>query len=118
MTAITEYNLTNECQEIARDIVHEMKVCNEDEDWARDRVNEWVDGHQWVIYYRNAHQLCQNCNTDNGEMFLEETSTTPKTYDDFAVAIAFGEMYSRVNEELYILLEELEDEEEETTQDA
>ena len=109
--AITEHNLDNECQSIARDIVYDMKHYNEDEDWARDRVHERVDGHQWVIYYNKEHQLCQNCNTDNGEMYLDEIGMTPKTYDDFAVAIAFGEMYTRVSNELYNLLENLDEEE-------
>jgi hypothetical protein len=118
MTAITDYNLDYECQSIARDIIYDMKEYNKDEDWARDRVHEEVDMHQWVIYHYKAHELCQNCNTDNGEDWASDCDVKPTSYDQWATTLAYGEMMVRVSIELDKLLEEIEDEEDEENKAA
>ena len=62
-----------------------------------DLAHEYADGSEWAIYYNKAHELCQNCNTDNGEQYLEDCGPpeTP-TYDSIASYIAYGELYGRI----------------------
>jgi len=63
---------------------------------ASDLAHQYADGCQHVIYYHAAHELCRNCNTDNGAAFLEDCGTTGDDYDDMAVKLAFGEIYTRI----------------------
>lgn len=109
MTAITEHNLTIECQDIVRFAIFDYGQADthEDiEDYVQDRIYEAVDGHQWVIYTYRAHELCRECETDRGEAYIDELGMTPKTYDEFATLIAFGEMLTRCQEMAYDMIEE------------
>ena len=85
----------------------------QDLDEALDLVHQYADGSEWVIYYGKAHQVCQNCNTDLGEEFLEDIGQTCEgmTYDRWASAIAYGEIYTRLGRDvqgLFEMAEELE----------
>ena len=73
----------------------------------QDGAHEYADGSEWVIYYSKAHELCANCNTDNGEMFLEDVGILRAhalgddvTYDTIASIIAYGELYHRICERI------------------
>ena len=90
---IDDYILDEMAREYATEIITEL----EDGDDPLDKAHEYADGSQWAIYYYRAHELCANCNTDNGEMYLEETGT-PKdiTYNNLAATIAYGEIYHRI----------------------
>ncbi len=102
---INDYTLNAECKSIALDIMDQI----DDPDEWQDNVWQWVDGHQWVIYHYQSHQICLTCNTDAGEEFLEEMGMPEtSTYDGLASAIAFGEMVSRVSTELQTLIDEKE----------
>ena len=61
-------------------------------------VREYADGSEWAVYYNKAHELCQNCNTNNGEHFFSRMATLPEipTYDSIASYIAYGELYERI----------------------
>ena len=90
---INDYLLDEMAQEYATEIMEEI----EDGDEPTDRAHEYADGSQWVIYYHKAHELCANCNTDNGEMFLEDIGTPDEvTYNKLATIIAYGEIYHRI----------------------
>lgn len=63
---------------------------------ASDLAHQYADGCHHVIYYHAAHELCRNCDTENGEAFVEDCGITGKSYDEMATAIAFGEIYQRI----------------------
>lgn len=67
---------------------------------AEDFICESVDGSEWVIYYYKAHQVCQNCNTDQGAQWLEDCGLSGESYDDYATKLAYGELYSRASQML------------------
>ena len=79
----------------AKDIADEIKRHGGD---AYDMAHEHADDSEHVIYYYKAHAVCQNCNTENGEAFLEDIGGPGKdaTYNSIATAIAYGELHSRI----------------------
>jgi hypothetical protein len=117
---INDHVLWKEAKSLAVEILAEFKSEHEadypdeafDPDNYRDemidRIWETVDGHQWVIYYHHAIQLCANCNTDEGEVFLEDTGGTQAgdTFGGIACKIAFGELYFRTCQELNEMIDE------------
>jgi len=91
---INDYKLNELAAEIAAEIISE---CDGDRDAAIDRTHERADGSEWVIYYSKAHELCQNCNTDNGARFYEDCGPWDDiTYDKIATMIAYGELFYRI----------------------
>lgn len=80
----------------------ELRARDGDRDAAVDMAHVHADGSEWAIYYHKAHELCQNCNTDNGEQFFEEqfsedfVPSDDITYDRIATIIAYGELYARI----------------------
>ena len=92
---MNDYQLTEYAEDIARDILAEVAEYGGD---ATDLAHENADGSEHVIYYSKAHDICQNCNTENGEQFLEDMGGAGKdaTYDSIATLIAYGELYSRI----------------------
>ena len=109
MKNANDYNLDAMVADIAVEIFAEER----DRDGAIDRAWEHADGNEWVIYHYKSHQLCANCNTDEGEGYLEDIGMceTP-TYDWFASTIAFGEIYRRLIlalEGLYDMQDEMQD---------
>ena len=79
----------------------------EDQDNAIDLAHQYADGSEWVIYHHKAHQLCAACNTDAGEDFIEMCGEPDSgwTYDGFASAIAYGEIYERLQSAISTLYE-------------
>lgn len=103
---INDYKL----DQIAKDYAEEIwRDVDGDIDAATDQAHEYADGSEWVIYYHKAHELCQNCNTDNGTQFFEDCGPWSElTYDGTASIIAYGELNARINHALYELAEEAE----------
>ena len=110
---INDHILAKECEGLARDIFEEiMRDAAEDEtsedmrDNLSDRVHEWVDGHEWVIYNYKALMACAHCNVDQGEQFLEDVGMpeTPTIYS-LACLILFGEMRARVESKISDMIE-------------
>lgn len=83
----------------ARDILVEVEKNGGD---ARDLAHEYADGSQWVIYYDRAHELCRNCDIDDGEEYARDTLAnlgfSPHTigYNEMATLIAYGELHARI----------------------
>ena len=91
---LNDYKLDEYAKSYAKEILEEVSNHGGDE---YDLAHEFVDSSPWVIYYHKAHQICQNCNTENGEAFLEDVgSPEPVTYNSLAVTIAYGELHARV----------------------
>ena len=88
-------------QSYAQDIVADAGYENDTDISYQDGAHEYADGSEWVIYYSKAHELCANCNTDNGEMHLEDVGIPDDvTYDKLASIIAYGELYRRICERI------------------
>lgn len=113
---ITEYQFDKECRDLAQEIFDDTMIHDKQEDETpehhrdtmTDRAHETADGHQWVIYYHHAHNICADCNTDEGEAFLEDVGCSEPTYDKLATVIAYGEMRARIEQALDALIEEWE----------
>lgn len=75
---MNDYQLSEYAKSCALDIVAEFKrqypgeSVSDNRDDLSDQVHEYADGSEHVIYYHKAHDICQNCNTDDGEAFLED----------------------------------------------
>ena len=104
MKNASDYNLDAYASDIAIDIFTEHCL---DRDTAQESVWQSVDGSEWVIYHHKAHELCLNCNTDNGEQSIEDMGGFPdgSTYDSMASLIAYCEIEARVNDALNTLFE-------------
>ena len=77
-----------------------------DREEGLDLVHQYADGSEWVIYYGKAHDLCRNCNTNQGEDFLAECHPdNGLSYNDMASTIAYGEIYTRLSQAVYGLYE-------------
>ena len=96
----SDFQLNQYAESAARDIVDEIKKHGGE---ACDMAHEHADGSEHVIYYYKAHAICQNCNTENGEAFLEDIGGPVKdvSYNSIATTIAFGELHSRILRALY-----------------
>lgn len=104
---MNDYQLDQYCEGIAQDILRDARDLYQALDWA----SESADGSEYVIYYHKAHELCQNCNTDQGNDFVSECwANEPMTYDEMASRIAYGEIDTRVRGFVWRLWEEKEGE--------
>lgn len=92
----SDFELDQYCRGMARQIRDEFYKTGVE---LQDLIHETADGSEHVIYFGKAHSICQNCNVDNGEAFVEETGTPEDgwSYNGIAVAIAYGEIVARLN---------------------
>lgn len=103
---INDYTLNEYAADIADEIFLEC-VC--DRERAMDLSHEYADGSEWVIYYHKAHELCQNCDTENGEQFYEDCGPWDDiTYDRIASIIAYGELHARIAQAIDAKIDETE----------
>jgi hypothetical protein len=103
---INDYTLNEYAADIADEILRE---CDGDRDRAMDLAHEYADNSEWAIYYYKAHELCQNCNTDNGEEFYEDCGPWEDiTYNKIATIIAYGELRARIIQAIDEKIEERE----------
>lgn len=118
---ITDFALTREAKALAADIFADIKADTMDPaapwDWQAedyrddmsDRAHEAADGHEWVTYTHKAIQLCAECNTDEGEAFLEDVGPTqPITFGGLATQIAYGELRARIEKALSDMIDAYE----------
>lgn len=106
--AITDYGLTRECEALAKEIFEE----GGDQKEMFDRAHEYADSHEYVIYNWQALQLCANCDTSQGESFLDDIGFEWKqgesTIYTIATTIAYGEIRARIETALNDLVKESE----------
>jgi len=107
----TDNQLDAYCLDLAKSIVEETK----DQERRRDLAHEFADQSEHVIYYGNAHSICQHCDISNGEDFFDECYDhgPVKSYDEIATIMAYGEMQSRILSALDKIEEEADDDLEE-----
>jgi len=96
--------LTEYCDGIAEDIARDASDFEQATDWA----HESADGSEHVIYTYKAHQVCQNCDTDNGLEFFNDCygNEHGKSYDEIATIMAYGEIRARIQSRLWEIFEE------------
>lgn len=107
---INDYKLDELAAEIAAEIISECDDAYDlNRDDAFDMAHQHADGSEWVIYYSKAHELCQNCNTDNGEQFYEDCGPWDDiTYNKIATIIAYGELRARIEQAIHAKIDEAE----------
>jgi hypothetical protein len=93
----SNFELDQYCRELAKEILSEIAEYGGD---LSDEIHQAADNSEHVIYFAKAHSICQNCNVDNGEEFIEETGNPEGgwSYDGIAVAIAYGEIVARLHD--------------------
>jgi len=79
-------------------------------DTAINLAHEYADGTEWVIYHGKSHDLCQHCDTALGEEYLEDVGQTCEgmTYDKWASALAYAEIYQRLCQDITTLFDMIE----------
>ncbi len=94
-TIRSDYQLDQYAASVADDIAAEIKEYGGN---AYDLAHEAADGSEHVIYFYNAHAVCQSCNIDMGEEFVRDTGEPEGgwSYKGLAVAIAYGELHHRI----------------------
>lgn len=103
---INDHTLNEYAADIADEIIRE---CDGDRDDAHDMAHEYAAYSEWAIYYHKAHELCQNCNTDNGEQFYEDCGPWEDvTYNKIATIIAYGELRARIEMAINAKIDEAE----------
>ncbi len=91
------YKLDRYCDEIGTGLAHEIAEAGGDEDELQERVWQYVDECEHVIYTHRAKTICCSCNVDQAEDFFNDMGGIEPglSFDDICVRIAFGEIYSR-----------------------
>lgn len=105
-TITCDFELSRVCKEYAQmvwdELVQEYGTNDPDEleEHFSDTAHEYADQSEHVIYTNKAMAICGNCNTDEGEVWLEEIYEQPfngcGTFDEVCSRLAFAEMYCRI----------------------
>ena len=101
--------LTEYCNDIAAEIARDASDFEQATDWA----HESADGSEYVIYYHKAHDVCQNCNIEQGEDFFSDCYGNEHgimSYDEIACIMSYGEINSRICSKLWEIFEARESE--------
>ena len=119
MTGISYTEYWTEIESIADDIIEEaMESADNDREQAEEEINdyrlhEWIDGHQWVIYY--AYNIDVIRHSDNEDYMSdnfggEEMATVVKErgFNGLTTAMAFWCMYADVQDRLDAAFEAFE----------
>jgi hypothetical protein len=120
----SDYALTKEAKSLAQEIFDTFKDdnggANFDAEASRDDMNdrayEYADQSEHVIYTSRAIAICGNCDTDDGEEWLEGMYGTPfdgcETFGEVCTRLAFATLYTAIQNELDTLIEAWEPAEE------
>ena len=91
-SVLTYRDCYDECKSLALDIIEEYKdECSEIEEFM-EKAWEWVDQHEWVIYFYRAHQFLAAIDGDlryEAEETLQDMGATPESYDDYASQLTY-----------------------------
>lgn len=84
---IDQYLLRQEAKRIVEDAIAEE---SEFDVPALETVQQSCDGHQWVIYTYKAILLCAECDTSEGEEWLDDVSSEYTSFGDHAAKLAYA----------------------------
>lgn len=94
---INDYELRQEAKRLAQE-------CFDNEDEGGNDPNDYLwqtcDGHEWVIYTYKALLLCAECDTSEGEAYLEGLDLQHDNLGSYASAVAFATLYCAAMDEL------------------
>lgn len=85
-----QYELEQEAKQIAQDAQEEFLKFGTD---PYDYMHQTCDGHENVIYTYKAIELCQECETDDGEYQLEEIDFRAVSFGDYASKLAYATLF-------------------------
>lgn len=93
---INNHVLSIEAKRLVNQIKREIEQYGGD---ANDLLHEAVDGHEWVIYTYKAKLLCLECDTTEGEQWLEDIGSEP-TNDISALAtrVAYATLLTKAQQ--------------------
>lgn len=91
----SDYELDHYCTYMAQFILEDITKYGGS---IRDLCHEMVDSSDHVIYPRFAHSICQNCNIDKGEEYVNAVVDKFIPYNTLATFIVYGEIYNRLLE--------------------
>lgn len=84
---IDQYLLRQEAKRIVEDAIAEE---SEFDVPALETVQQSCDGHQWVIYTYKAILLCAECDTSEGEEWLDDVGSEYSSFGDHAAKLAYA----------------------------
>lgn len=109
-----DYELNQLAYEYAQMIIDEERENNPEdfkdylETYGDDKVWEFADNSEHIIYTYKAHAICQNCNINEAEaIFGEYHDGSFLTYDELAAHLAFLELKTRTRVALANLIADL-----------
>ena len=102
---INDYTLNQEAKDMARLAVLEELEYGRN---GQDILHEMCDGHEWAIYTHKALQVCAECNTDDGEEYLEDLGQSYTDIGAHASAVAYATLLAKATEHFYTMREKLE----------
>lgn len=99
---MTDFKINNyELQQEAKRLAQE---CFNEGDEGGNDPNEYLwqtcDGHEWSIYTYKALLLCAECDTSEGEDYLEGLDMQHNSLAEHACAVAFATLYCAAMDEL------------------
>jgi EAL domain-containing protein (putative c-di-GMP-specific phosphodiesterase class I) len=89
---IDNYALHTEIKNIVDQALVELNEFGAD---PEEMIHQICDGHQWVIYTHKALQFCANCDTDEGEDWLDDIGATYSSLAEHASAIVYGTLLTK-----------------------
>lgn len=102
----SDYELAKVAKEYAESIMAEYA----DDDDRQDAIHEYADQSEHVIYTARAIAICGNCNTYDGESYLEEIYEKPfdgcETFSEVCTRLAYAVLYCAIRDALQELIEE------------
>jgi hypothetical protein len=115
-TIKNDYQLTLKAKSIASDIVENSKQYGGVE-WFEElqrrydeRVYDFVDSSEYVIYYHHANAICCNCDVTQGEDLADPLDRDGEFIglDRLHTQVVFYELHARVMGEVQTLIDDLE----------
>jgi hypothetical protein len=113
MAEMTAQEYWKEVREIAEEIIGESKEKGRSyeqmREYAQERLWEWIDGHEWIIYTWAYPYVLIHCS--NEDAYFQEFGPVEKveSYSDIMGKMAFYAFYSDVAEELWKKIDEIDE---------
>jgi len=102
MTINNQYELEQEAKEIAKMAMIEKREFGTD---PSDYIHQACDGHECVIYTYKAGLLCLECDTHDGENYLEDMGCEFNDYADHVTKLAYATLAVAAMNAFYDLIE-------------
>ena len=94
---INNYELQQEAKRLAQECFDAGDTYGED---PNENLWQTCDGHEWSIYTYKAMLLCAECDTSEGEDYLEGIGAEFSSLAEHACAVAFATLYCAAMDEL------------------